>query len=149
MPRGDIPGPYLPKSLLVPPPQTRSVPPKRGLCPKKVTCSVPLECISRPETPKILVITPEIVCTNCFFADFAIRTDFFCGFTSKFVEICTFSKKRAFFLVILPQYSWNFALNTFSCWSTLSNLRYESFCASQNLFMPPNHAILTPGLTLR
>ena len=32
-------------------PQTRIVPPK------KVTDSVPLECNSRPETPKILVIT--------------------------------------------------------------------------------------------
>ena len=74
-PWGGIPGPC--------PPQTRIVPlPKRGLCPspsedcasKKLTGLVLLECNSRPETPKILVITPELVSKNCFFVDFAVKT---------------------------------------------------------------------------
>ena len=38
---------------------------------------MPLECGSRPETPKILVITLEFVNKNCFFADFIVKTHFF------------------------------------------------------------------------
>ena len=53
------------------PPQTRMVPPpKRGLCPKKLTGSVQLESCSRPETPQILVITPKFVSNSCFFCRF-------------------------------------------------------------------------------
>ena len=48
-------------------------------------------CSSRPETPKILVITPDFVSKNCFFADFVIKSLFLCGFTPEFVKI------RAFF----------------------------------------------------
>ena len=53
---GGFPGLCFPKSLLVLP-QTRIMPPKRGLCPKELTGSVPLECSLMPETSKILVIT--------------------------------------------------------------------------------------------
>ena len=45
--------------------------------PKKVTGSVPLECNSRLETPKILIITPEFVSKNRSFADSAVKI-FFC-----------------------------------------------------------------------
>ena len=44
---------------------------------KKVTGSVPLECSSRLETPKILIITPEFVSKNRSFADSAVKI-FFC-----------------------------------------------------------------------
>ena len=44
---------------------------------KKVTGSVPLECSSGLETPKILIITPEFVSKNRSFADSAVKT-FFC-----------------------------------------------------------------------
>ena len=137
---GNIPGPYLPKSLLVPP--------KREVCPLQVRI-VPKESnrlgatgvrSSRPETPKILDITPEFVCTNCFFAYFAIRIQYFCCFMSELVKIRTFSEKRTYFcLVILPQYaySWNFTLNNFAFWSTLSNSRYESFCALPKFVYAP------------
>ena len=78
------------KSLLVPP-QTKIVPPSEVCAPKKVTGSVPLKCSSRPETPKILGITPKFVSKNCFFADFAIKILMFCSFTPEFMKI------RAFF----------------------------------------------------
>ena len=45
--------------------------------PKKVTGSVPLECSSRLETPKILIILPEFMSKNCSFADSVVKT-FFC-----------------------------------------------------------------------
>ena len=52
---------------------------------------MPLDCSSRPETPKILVITTEFVSKNCFFADF------FCGFTPKFVKFAHFLRRGGFF----------------------------------------------------
>ena len=67
-PRESIPGTCPPKRELYPPSEDSA--------PKKVTGPVPLECSSRPETPKVLVITPEFVSKNCFFADFAIKTLF-------------------------------------------------------------------------
>ena len=55
-------------------PQTRIVPPKKVIGP------VSLECNSRLETSKILVITPGFVSKNCFFANFAIKIfNFFFG----------------------------------------------------------------------
>ena len=41
--------------------------PNENCAQKKVTSSVPQECSSRPETPKLLVITPEFVGKNPFF----------------------------------------------------------------------------------
>ena len=57
-----------PKSLLVPP-KREFFPPSEDCAPKKVTGWVPLECSSRLEIPKILIITPEIMGKNQFFAD--------------------------------------------------------------------------------
>ena len=74
----------------VPPKNHCLCPSSEDCAPKKVTGSVPLECNSRPETPKILVITPEFVSKNCLFADFAIKTLFllFLVYTPEFVKIC-------------------------------------------------------------
>ena len=71
-PRGNS-GAVPPKSLLVPP-KRELCPPSEDCAPKKVTDSVPLKGSLRPETPKMLIITPELVSKNCFFADFAIKT---------------------------------------------------------------------------
>ena len=54
------------------------VPPSEDCAPKKVTGSVTLECNSRLGTPKTLVINPEFLSKNCLFADFAIKTLFYC-----------------------------------------------------------------------
>ena len=62
---GGISWSCLPKSLLVLPKQ-ELCPPSENCAGKKVTGSVSLKCNSRPETPKILVITPEFVSKNCF-----------------------------------------------------------------------------------
>ena len=45
---------------------------------KKEAGSVPLECSSRLETPKILIITPEFMSENCSFADSAVKNFCFC-----------------------------------------------------------------------
>ena len=109
-------------------PQITACAPKKELClpngdcaPKKVAGWVPLKCSSRPETPKMLVITPEFVNKNCFFADFVIKTLFlwfhpgicensriFCNkelffvFTPEFVEIrAYFETMKVFFLVYI------------------------------------------------
>ena len=104
-------------------------PPKQELClpsgdcaPKKVTGSALQECSSRPETPKILVITPEFMSKNCFFADFMIKTlffffglyprinensgnawneDVFLVYTLEFVKIDAFLELKTFFFVVL------------------------------------------------
>ena len=79
------------------PPQTRIVPPSEDCAPKKVTGSVPLECSSRPETPKIQVITLGFESKDCFFfADFVLKTHF-CGVIPEFVEICAFFEFKSFF----------------------------------------------------
>ena len=71
---------HLPNHCLCPP-NKKCAPSKRGLCPK-ITGSVPLECSSGPETPKILIINPVFVGKNSFFADFAMKT-FFYGLHSR------------------------------------------------------------------
>ena len=73
--RGGIPGPCpFPTACTT---QTRIFPPSEDYAPKKVTSAMPLECISRPETPKIMVITTEFANKNrFFFADFAVKTFF-------------------------------------------------------------------------
>ena len=98
--KGGILGPCPRKSLLVPP----KCPASGDGAQKKLSDLVLLECNSRPETPKILVIIPEFMSKNCFFVDFAIKTVCFCGFTpefmimcvftSEFVEICTFFEMK-------------------------------------------------------
>ena len=58
--------------------------------PKKVTGSVPLECSSRLETPKILIITPEFVSKNRSFADSAVKNFCFYGRHSRIQGIKVF-----------------------------------------------------------
>ena len=87
-----------PKLLLVPPKQEFCPSPSEDCAPKKLTTSVLLECNSRPETPKILVTTPQFVSKNCCFVDFAIKTVCFCGFTPEFMKIRVhFAMKTLFF----------------------------------------------------
>ena len=62
--------PYTPKSLLVPP-NKNCDPPSEDCASKNLTSSMLLESNSRPETPKILVISPEFVSKKRFFVDFA------------------------------------------------------------------------------
>ena len=57
-------------------PNENRAPLSEDCAPKKVTGSVPLECSSRLETPKILIITPEFVSKNRSFADSAVKTFF-------------------------------------------------------------------------
>ena len=89
----------------------RSSAPKRELCPpsedcapKKVKSSVPLKCSSRPGTLNILVVTPEFVSKNCFFADFAIKTLFF-GSTPEIEKICVFFELKTFFFGFIPEFA--------------------------------------------
>ena len=58
-------------------PNENCAPLSEDCAPKKVTGSVPLECSSRLETPKILIITPEFVSKNRSFADSAVKKFFF------------------------------------------------------------------------
>ena len=60
--------------------------------PKKVTGSVPLECSSRLETPKILIITPEFVSKNRSFADSAVKIFLFLFLWSSLTN----SRKQSF-----------------------------------------------------
>ena len=57
-------------------PNENCAPLSEDCAPKKVTGSVPQECSSRLETPKILIITPELVNKNRSFADSAVKTFF-------------------------------------------------------------------------
>ena len=57
-------------------PNENCAPLSEDCAPKKVTGSVPLECSSRLETTKILIITPEFVSKNRSFADSAERNFF-------------------------------------------------------------------------
>ena len=61
-------------------PNENCVPLSEDCAPKKVTGSVPLECSSRLETPKLLIITPKFVSKNRSFADSAMKIFFFCFF---------------------------------------------------------------------
>ena len=54
-------------------PNENCAPLSEDCAPKKVTGLVPLECSSRLETPKILIITPEFVSKNRSFADSAVK----------------------------------------------------------------------------
>ena len=57
-------------------PNENCVPLSEDCAPKKVTGSVPLECSSRLETPKLLIITPKFVSKNRSFADSAMKIFF-------------------------------------------------------------------------
>ena len=85
------------KSLLVPP-QTKNFPfpPSKDCASKNITCSVPLECSSWPETHKKLVINPVFVGKNRFFADFA-KIFCFLVFTPQFVEFRAYYAMKTFF----------------------------------------------------
>ena len=82
-----IPGPCPPQITACAPPNENCAPLSENCAPKKATGSVPHECSSKPETPKILVIIPEIVSKNCFFAGFAIKI-YFLRFHPRIVKIC-------------------------------------------------------------
>ena len=80
-------------------------PPNHCLCPpsedcasKKLTGSVLLECKSSPENPKILLITLKFVSKNCFFVDFAMNTDCFCGLTPEIMKLRVYFGTKTFIL---------------------------------------------------
>ena len=82
------------------PPKRELCPPSEDCAPKKLTGWVLLENNSMPETPKILVISPEFVSKNCFFVEFAIKTVCFCGFTPEFMKICVCRGIKTFFFLV-------------------------------------------------
>ena len=149
-----------PKSLLVPPKQ-ELCPPSDDCAPKKVTCLVPVECSSRPEPPKILVITPELVSKNSF-SQILRKRPFFCFsiLTPEFVKVCPYFAMKTFFLVFTPEFvkiCADFAIKNFFC-------RYPRVCGilrrrplflgsrsrirSNNIFVPPRKLFLPPSVTL-
>ena len=137
----------LPPHHCLSPPKREISPPSEVSAPKKVTSSVPMECSSEPETPKILVIMGK----NRFFANFAINTFLSSSQTSwNFAHIL--QRRPLFFFGLHP--SIFIILRIFrdedlSLWSTLSNSREKSFCAFLKIvFAPPpsSHATLAPGL---
>ena len=71
-----------------------------------------MKCSLRPQNPKLLVITPEFESKNCFFR-ITRNEDIFVVFSLEFVEIPTY-----------------FAIKSFGCWFTLSNLKVK-------VFLPP------------
>ena len=73
-------------------------PPSEDCAPKKLTGSVLLECKSSPETPKLLLITLKFVSKNCFFVDFAMNTDCFCGLTPEIMELRVYFGTKTFIL---------------------------------------------------
>ena len=80
------------------PPNHCLCPPSEDCAPKKLTCSVLLECKSSPETPKILLITLKFVSKNCFFAEFAMITDCFCGLTPEVMKLRVYFGTKTFIL---------------------------------------------------
>ena len=95
-------------SGVVPPPNENCAPPSEVCAPKKVASLMPLECSSRPETLKILVVTPEIVSKNLLFCRFCNKDLFFRGSTPEIVEIRAFFEMKTFslfyFLVFTPKF---------------------------------------------
>ena len=122
-PRGSIPGPCPPNHCLCSA-KREMCPPSEDCAPKKVTSSVPMECSSRPQNPKILVITSEFVSKNCFFRIFRNEDIFFLVFILEFVEIPTY-----------------FAVKIFGFWFTLSNSKLE-------VFVPPKKIVYAPPVTI-
>ena len=117
--RGGILRPCPPNHCLCP--FKRELYPTKGDCaPKKLAGSVILECSLRSETPKILVITPELVSKNCFFVDFTIKTVCFCGFIPEFMNFRVFLGLRPF-LGLYPRFRRISRRTPLFFWSTLSN----------------------------
>ena len=87
---GGIPWPCPPNHCLCPP--------SEDCAPKKLTGSVLLECKSSPETPKILLITLKFVSKNCFFVNFAMNTDCFCGLTPEIMKLRVYFGTKTFIL---------------------------------------------------
>ena len=90
-----------PNENCAPPP-----PPSEDYAPEKLSGSVLLECSSRFETPKILVITPEFVSKNCFFRRFCNKGCLFLWFHPGILEILRIflGKDRFFFLVFTSDF---------------------------------------------
>ena len=79
-----------------------------------------LKCSSRPETPKILVITAKFGSKNCFLLDFAIKTVCFCDFAPEFMQIRAFLRYRPFFFFFGLHL--RFGGNLRTCWGEDQNL---------------------------
>ena len=132
------------------PPIRELFPPKRGLCPKKVTSSVPLECSLRPETLKRLVVTLEFVSKNCFFffADFAIKIFFLWFHPRNRENSCIFLDEDLFFWS-LPQNLWKFVMKTFAFLVHTLDFEALNFSCPTKICLcsppPPSYAILSPG----
>ena len=119
-----------PKSLLVLPKQ-ELYPPKLGLCPKESNRLGATDCSSRPESPKILVITTEFVSKNCFFADFL------CGYTPEFVKIRAYIEIKTILLVFTPDFA-EFRDENFCFLVHTLGFEVLKFLCPQNLFTPPS-----------
>ena len=102
----------VPRNHSLCPPKQEFCPPSKDCAPKKVTGSAPMKCSSRPQNPKLLVITPKFESKSCFFR-IICNKDIFLVFNLEFVEIPTY-----------------FAIKIFGCWFTLSNLKVKVFCPS-------------------
>ena len=87
-------------TVCAPPTNENCALPSENWAPKKLTGSVLLECKSRPKTLKILVITLNFVSKNCFFVDFAIYTNCFCGLTPEFMIIRVYFGSKIFFFSV-------------------------------------------------
>ena len=48
----------------------------------------------------MLVVIQEFESKNCFFADFALKTLLFCGFTQKIMDIRVFFEMKTFFFFL-------------------------------------------------
>ena len=94
-PREGILGPC-PPQITACAPQTRNVPIKWGLCPKEITASVPLECISGPEPTPNTNLHPRIRGQEPFFADFKTKT-FFWSLPQNLWILAHMSEWRPFF----------------------------------------------------
>ena len=92
---GGIPGPY-PQFTACAPSNESCPPPSEGCAPKKVTGSVPLECVRGLRPPKY----------------------------RSFAEYRAYLAKKTFFFIwSLPQNLWNFAMKTF--WFLVYTLEFE------------------------
>ena len=118
---------------------------------------MPLECSSRPETLKKLVITPEFVSKNCCFADFAIKTLFLWFHPKICWNLRIFLGWRSFFGLHprIPKNShifgdeYLFFLGFYSRICEISRCRLlffgpHSWIRSIKLFVPPQNLFMPP-----
>ena len=94
-----------------------------------------------PSLPKVLVITAEYLSKNCFFADFAIKTLFFCSFTPEFVEICASFEMKTFFFGLHPKFM---EISDGDLCFIVHTFKFEAlnFCA------PPKFVYASPSLVM-